>query len=250
MSQYFPGRFAGRAAIITGGASGAGLAVATRIVAEGGQATIWDLSATNLEKAREAEPSLFSSTVDVTKPEAVEHAAQAAYERMGRVDILMNSAGITGPTKPVTEYPREDWQRVLDIHLNGTFFCCQAVIPMMQKAGYGRIVNMSSVAGKEGNPNQSAYSAAKAGMIGFTKSLGKELATSGVLVNAVTPAVFRSALLEQMPQSHIDYMISKIPMGRLGEVDDVTSLVCWLLSEECSFSTAATFDVSGGRTTY
>jgi 2-dehydro-3-deoxy-L-rhamnonate dehydrogenase (NAD+) len=246
----FKGRFAGRASVITGGASGAGLAVARRIAAEGGQVMVWDFSEEQLARVRASDPDLFTCLLDVSDPQAVAAAAQKANRAMGRIDLLMNSAGITGPTTPVLEFPQDKWRQVLDIHLNGTFYCCQAVLPFMLANGYGRIVNMSSVAGKEGNPNLSAYSTAKAGLLGFTKSLGKELATTGVLVNAVTPAVFESALLEQMPQSQIDYMTAKIPMGRIGKIEDITSLVCWLLSEECSFSTAATFDVSGGPTTY
>jgi NAD(P)-dependent dehydrogenase (short-subunit alcohol dehydrogenase family) len=163
---------------------------------------------------------------------------------------LVASAGITGPTAKLWEYPLEEWRRVIDIDVNGIFYACRAVVPEMLKNDYGRIVNISSVAGKEGNPNASAYSTAKAAVIGLTKSLGKELATTGVRVNCVTPATFKSPLLSQLPQSQIDYMKSKIPMGRLGEVDEVAALVCWLASEECSFSTAATFDISGGRTTY
>lgn len=246
----FSNRFAGRAAVITGGASGAGLDVARRIAAQGGRVALWDMNNEALTKAAPVFGTALCLSVDVTDPEAVDAAAAETAKAFGRIDLLLNSAGVTGPTVPVLDYPRDAWRKVVDIHLNGTFYCCQAVIPHMLENGYGRIVNVASVAGKEGNPNLSAYSAAKAGVIGFTKSLGKELATSGVLVNAVTPAVFRTALLEQMPQSQIDYMVAKIPMGRLGEVDDVTSLVCWLLSEECSFSTAATFDISGGRTTY
>jgi 3-oxoacyl-[acyl-carrier protein] reductase len=166
------------------------------------------------------------------------------------VDILVVSAGITGPTMAVTEFPVDGWKRVIDINLNGAFYSCREVVPLMKQNDYGRIVNVSSVAGKEGNPNASAYSASKSGMIALTRSLGKELALTGIRVNAVTPATFVSPLLSQMPQSQIDYMKSRIPIGRLGEMDEVAAMICWLASEECSFSTAAVFDISGGRTTY
>jgi 2-dehydro-3-deoxy-L-rhamnonate dehydrogenase (NAD+) len=177
-------------------------------------------------------------------------AAAQSQEALGRVDILVTSAGITGATAPVHEYPLESWRRVIDINLNGIFHCCREVVPLMLANGYGRIVNVASVAGKEGNPNASAYSASKAGVIGFTKSLGKELATKGILVNCITPATFESPILDQLPPSQVEYMRSRIPMGRLGEAYESAALVCWLASEECSFSTAATFDTSGGRTTY
>jgi 3-oxoacyl-[acyl-carrier protein] reductase len=188
--------------------------------------------------------------VDVTNYDSVAAAAQQTFNQLGRLDLLTCSAGITGATAPVDGYPLAEWLRVIDINLNGVFNCCRAVVPFMKRNAYGRIVNMSSVGGKEGNPNAAAYAASKAGVLGLTKALGKELATSGILVNAVTPAVFRTPLLQQMPQSQIDYMVAKIPMGRVGEVEEVAALVCWLLSEECSFSTAATFDLSGGRSTY
>lgn len=243
-------RFAGRVAVITGGASGSGRAVARRIVREGGRVVIWDADAAALQEAAAETGATLALTVDVTDPDAVDRAAAESQAALGRIDLLTCSAGITGPTVPVVDYPRDGWRKVIDINLNGPFYCAQAVIPFMRTNGYGRVVMMSSVGGKEGNPNASAYAASKAGLIGFTKALGKELATSGILVNAVTPAVFRTPLLEQMPQEQIDYMTAKIPMGRIGEVDEVAALVCWLLSEECSFSTAATFDMSGGRTTY
>jgi 2-dehydro-3-deoxy-L-rhamnonate dehydrogenase (NAD+) len=244
------GRFTGKTAIITGGASGSGRGVAERIIAEGGAVALWDANSDVLEEARQATGATIALKVDVTDAAAVARAAEETNQRFGRIDMLLCSAGITGATMPVDEYPVDEWRRVLAINLDGVFHCCRAVVPYMKANGYGRIVNMSSVGGKEGNPNASAYAASKAGVIGFTKALGKELATSGVLVNAVTPAVFRSALLEQMPQSQIDYMIAKIPMGRVGEIEEVTALTCWLLSEECSFSTAAVFDISGGRSTY
>jgi 2-dehydro-3-deoxy-L-rhamnonate dehydrogenase (NAD+) len=244
------GRFTGRTAIVTGGASGSGKAVAERIIAEGGTVALWDANSASLAKAREETGAALAITVDVTDFDAVAASADETNARLGKIDLLVCSAGITGATVPVVDYPVDEWKRVLAINLDGVFHCCRAVAPFMTANGYGRIVNMSSVGGKEGNPNASAYAASKAGVIGFTKALGKELATSGVLVNVVTPAVFRTPLLEQMPQSQIDYMVAKIPMGRVGEVDEVAALVCWLLSEECSFSTGAVFDMSGGRSTY
>ena len=244
-------RFKNRVAVITGGASGVGQDIGVRIAAEGGKVSLWDRDAAHLAKAAAAVGGgAHIVQVDVTDAAKLESAAEAVYEKFGRIDVLVASAGITGPTAKLWEYPLEEWRRVIDIDLHGVFYACRAVIPHMLKHDYGRIVNISSVAGKEGNPNASAYSTAKAGVIGLTKSLGKELATSGVRVNCVTPATFKSPILEQLPQSQIDYMKSKIPMGRLGEVAEVASLVCWLASEECSFSTAATFDISGGRTTY
>lgn len=245
-----PNRFAGRAAVVTGGASGAGKAVAARIVAEGGQVSIWDLNPDTLAAAAAEIGATHSAVLDVADHDAVANAARAANEAMGRLDILVTSAGVTGFTGPLHEFPVDSWRRVVDINLNGCFYACREATPFMLANGYGRIVNVSSVAGKEGNPNASAYSASKAGVLGLTKSLGKELATRGILVNAVTPATFKSPILEQLPQSQIDYMRSRIPMGRLGEVDEIAALICWLASEECSFSTAATFDMSGGRTTY
>lgn len=246
----FDGRFANRTCVISGGASGSGKAVAKRIIQEGGRVALWDQSREALEVAQKETGAELVIPVDVSNPEAVTSAASQSFETLGKIDLLVCSAGITGATAPVVDFPIDNWQRVIDINLNGVFYCCRAVAPYMVENGYGRIVNLSSVAGKEGNPNASAYSASKAGVIAFTKSLGKELATSGVLVNVVTPAVFRSPLNEQVPQSHIDFMISKIPMNRLGEIEEVTSMICWLLSDECSFSTGATFDISGGRTTY
>jgi len=243
-------RFAGRTAIITGGASGLGRATALRIVAEGGRVALWDR---NKEMLREAQAEIGASHVvalDVSDATAVAEAALSSGAALGRVDILMNSAGITGASVPVVDFPLEDGRRVIEINLNGVFYCCRQVVPLMAANGYGRIINVASVAGKEGNPNASAYSASKAGVIGFTKSLGKELALTGVLVNCITPATFESPILEQLPASQIEYMRSRIPMGRLGQVEESAALACWLASSECSFSTAATFDTSGGRTTY
>lgn len=243
-------RFDGRAAIITGGASGAGKAVAARLVAEGATVALWDQNEENLRQAQADSGATSIHVVDVSDPIAVQAAADASIAALSRIHLLVCSAGITGATVPVTDFPLDSWRRVIDINLNGVFYTCRAVLPFMQANDYGRIVNVASVAGKEGNPNASAYSASKAGVIGFTKSLAKELATSGILANAVTPAVFATPLLQQMPQSQIDFMKSKIPMGRLGEVPEVVSMICWLLSDECSFSTGAVFDISGGRTTY
>jgi 3-oxoacyl-[acyl-carrier protein] reductase len=236
--------------VISGGAAGAGKAVAARLASEGCKVALWDIAASQLASAQAETGAAFATKVDVTDAEAVAAAAAATRQELGRIDLLMNSAGITGATAPVADYAPDEWRRVIDINLSSVFYCCRAVIPFMQANGYGRIVNMSSVGGKEGNPNAAAYAASKSGILGFTKALGKELATSGILVNAVTPAVFRTAMLDQMPQSQVDYMVAKIPMGRVGEIDEVAALVCWLLSEECSFSTAATFDISGGRATY
>jgi 3-oxoacyl-[acyl-carrier protein] reductase len=246
----FPGRFSGRTAIVTGGASGLGLLTAQRIQQEGGRVSIWDLTDAALENAKKTLGEVHTVRVDVGNHAEVAEAAKASRAALGRVDILVNCAGITGATVPVQDFPLESWLQVINVNLNGTFFCCRAVVPAMLEQGYGRIVNIASVAGKEGNPKASAYSASKAGVIGLTKSLGKELATSGILVNSITPATFESPILDQLPQSQIDYMRSRIPMGRLGHAEECAALVCWLASEECSFSTAATFDISGGRTTY
>ena len=246
----FAGRFAGRTAVITGGASGLGLDVARRLVAEGSAVILWDFDEAALAKAKAEVGAIATAVVDVASWPDVEVAAAAAKAAAPAIDILVNSAGITGPTTPVADFPLEGWHKVIDVNLSGTFHCCRALAGAMAASGYGRIVNVASVAGKEGNPNASAYSASKAGVLALTKSLGKELATSGVLVNAVTPAVFDSPLLAQMPQSQVDFMRSRIPMGRLGRTEETTAMICFLLSEECSFSTAATFDTSGGRTTY
>jgi len=246
----FANRFAGRRAVITGGASGLGKAVADRMVAEGGQVALWDLKPEALEEAATDVGAAFTFAVDVSDHASVAQAAKASLNALGRIDILVNSAGITGATAPVHEFPVESWERVININLSGAFYCCREVVPFMLAGGYGRIVNVSSVAGKEGNPNASAYSASKAGVIGLTKSLGKELAGKGVIANALTPATFESPILEQLPKSQVDYMRSKIPMGRLGEVSESAAMVCFMASEECSFTTAATFDTSGGRTTF
>jgi len=248
--MIYAGRFQGRAAVITGGASGLGLEAAKRIVAEGGRACLWDLNSESLTQARKETGASHTIALDVSDPKAVERAAAEAQKELGKIDILVNSAGITGATHTVIDYPIESWLKVIDVNGNGLFYCCRFIAPMMVERGYGRIVNISSVAGKEGNPNASSYSASKAAVLGFTKSLGKELATKGVIVNAVTPATFDSPILDGVPQSHIDYMRSKIPMERLGKASEIAAAVCWLASEECSFTTASTLDTSGGRTTY
>jgi 3-oxoacyl-[acyl-carrier protein] reductase len=224
--------FAGRNAIVTGGAQGIGAAIVKRLQSSGANVTVWDLDA----KAR----------VDVGDPLSI----QKALMGINRVDVLVNNAGIAGMNKPTVDYPIEEWERVLRVNLTSQFLCCRAVAPLMVKAGYGRIVNIASIAGKEGNPNAVAYSASKAGVIALTKSLGKELAKSGVLVNCVTPAAAKTAIFDQMTEEHINFMLSKIPMGRFVQVDEIASLVCWLASEDCSFSTGGVFDISGGRATY
>jgi len=246
----YAGRFAGRCAIVTGGASGLGKDVARRIVAEGGSVVLWDLDAGRLAAAQAETGAVHTIALDVCDIDAVVAAAQDSAAVLGKVDILVCSAGITGATAPVHEYPLDSWKRVVDINLNGLFYCCRSVVPLMLANGYGRIVNVSSVAGKEGNPNASAYSATKAAVIGLTKSLGKELAGKNIIANALTPATFESPILEQLPASQVDYMRSKIPMGRLGEIPESTAMVCFMASEECSFTTASTFDTSGGRTTF
>jgi 3-oxoacyl-[acyl-carrier protein] reductase len=250
MSATYANRFAGRTAVITGGASGLGKAVAARIIAEGGRVALWDLDADGLKDAAAQIGASHVEALDVSDQAAVAAAAKASNAALGKIDILVASAGITGATVPVHEFPLDSWRRVIDINLNGVFYCCRELVPFMLAGGYGRIVNVASVAGKEGNPNASAYSASKAGVIGLTKSLGKELATKGVIANAITPATFESPILEQLPQSQVDYMRGKIPMGRLGEIHESAAMVCFMASEECSFTTASTFDTSGGRTTF
>ncbi|HEX8486441.1 SDR family NAD(P)-dependent oxidoreductase [Sphingomonas sp.] len=246
----FAGRFAGRTAVVTGGASGLGAQVGRRIAAEGGTVALWDLDPDALAIAQRETGAVHVAALDVSDAGAVSAAAAATAAVLGKVDILVCSAGITGATVPVEEFPIDSWLRVIDVNLNGLFYCCRAIVPHMVANGYGRIVTVSSVAGKEGNPNASAYSASKAGVIGFTKSLGKELATKGVIANAITPATFESPILAQLPPTQVDYMRGKIPMGRLGEVHETAAMVCFMASEECSFTTAATFDTSGGRTTF
>jgi 2-dehydro-3-deoxy-L-rhamnonate dehydrogenase (NAD+) len=239
-------RFANRVAVVTGGVSGIGAGIAERLATEGARVSLWDHDAAALAAAAAA----HKTTVDVTDAEAVQRAAADTAGVLGRIDVLIACAGITGPNASVWDYPIADWDRVIDVNLNGVFYCNRAVVPFMLRRDYGRIVNIASIAGKEGNPSAAAYSASKAGVIGLTKSLGKELAKTNVRVNCVTPAAVRTPLFAQMTQEHIDFMLSKIPLGRFGEIDEIASLVCWLASEECSFSTGGVFDISGGRATY
>jgi len=243
--------FKGRTAIVTGGAMGIGLAVAQRLAASGGRVSIWDRDGEALEKARAAlGPDADLRRVDVTNAAAVEGTARETAATLGRLDALVCSAGITGPNTTTWDYPVDAWRQVIEVNLNAIFYCNRAVVPLMLKADYGRIVNIASVAGKEGNPNAPAYSASKAGVIGLTKSLGKELAKSGIRVNCVAPAAVKTAIFDQMTQAHIDFMLSKIPMGRFGLVEEIAALAAWLCTEDCSFSTGAVFDLSGGRATY
>ncbi len=241
-----PGRFQGQIALVTGASSGIGAGVARRLAAEGATLSLWDMDAAALAKSGAA----HTVVLDVTDPDAVHQAAAETAAALGKIDILVTSAGITGPNHPTWEYPVAAWDRVIDVNLKGVFYCNRAVVPFMQANGYGRIVNIASIAGKEGNPNASAYSASKAGVIGLTKSLGKELAATEIRVNCVTPAAVRTPLFAQMTQQQIDWMLSKIPIARFGEIDEVASLILWLASEECSFSTGGVFDISGGRATY
>jgi 2-dehydro-3-deoxy-L-rhamnonate dehydrogenase (NAD+) len=237
-----------RVAVITGGTRGIGYAIAERAARSGARIALWDLE--GAERSAAKINGAIGLKLDVTDAGAVAHAMQATERRLGPIDILVASAGITGPNTTVAEYPVDAWRKVLEINLTGVFLCNRAVAPGMAKRNYGRIVNIASIAGKEGNPNASAYSASKAGVIALTKSLGKELAMTGVRVNCVAPAVIKTELFDQMTEEFIQYMLSKVPMGRFGTVDEVAALVVWLCSEDCSFSTGAAFDLSGGRATY
>ncbi len=240
------GRFEGRVAVVTGGVSGIGAGIAARLAAEGARLSLWDMDEAGLA----ASGAAHTVRLDVTDSAAVHRAAESAVAALGSIDILVTSAGITGPNMPTWEYPVEAWDRVIDINLKGVFYSNRAVVPFMRARNSGRIVNIASIAGKDGNPNASAYSASKAGVIGLTKSLGKELADTGIRVNCVTPAAVKTPLFTQMTQQQIDWMLSKIPIGRFGEIDEVASLVLWLASDECSFSTGGVFDISGGRAVY
>ena len=243
--------YEGRTAVITGGAAGIGQAVARRLVDSGARVALWDRDPQALEAAKAVlGPATVTLALDVADAGAVDRAAREAAAALGAIDVLVCSAGITGPNTTVWDYPVDEWKRVFDVNVHGLFYCNRAIVPHMRAKNYGRIVNIASVAGKEGNPNASAYSASKAAVIGLTKSLGKELATTGIRVNCVTPAAVRTAIFDQMTQQHIDFMLSKIPLGRFGTVDEIAALVCWLGSEDCSFSTGAVFDASGGRATY
>lgn len=243
-------RFSGQRAVVTGGAAGIGLAIAQRIADEGGQVTIWDRDAAAIDKAAKSSANMSGHVVDITRDSDVDAAAKRSSETMGGIDILVCSAGITGPNTTTWEYPVDEWRKVFDVNVHGLFYCNRACAPIMIDGGYGRIVNIASVAGKEGNPNAPAYSSSKAAVIGLTKSLGKELAKHPITVNCVTPAAVRTAIFDQMTEEHINFMLSKIPMGRFGTVEEIAALVCWLASKECSFTTGGVFDISGGRATY
>ena len=244
-------RFEGMTAIVTGGASGIGLAVARRFIAEGGRVTLWDSDPARIKAAAsELGDKSRAERVDVADSKDVERAAEASHKAMGQIDALVCSAGVAGKNAQTIDYPIDEWKRVFDININGLFYCNRSVARHMKARGYGRIVNIASIAGKEGNPGACAYSASKAAVIGFTKSLGKELAKDGVTVNSVAPAVIDTPILEQASAAHIAYMKSKIPMERFGTVEEAAALICWLMSRECSFSTGACYDLSGGRATY
>jgi 2-dehydro-3-deoxy-L-rhamnonate dehydrogenase (NAD+) len=243
----------GQRAIVTGGAQGIGRAVAERLLDSGAAVAIWDRDKAALgeaEKALSARGQVAAIEADVTKLDSVVSAVEETNARLGGLDILVNNAGISGPNAPTWEYPPEAWDEVLAVDLTGVFYCCRAVVPYLIAHDYGRIVNVASVAGKEGNPNAPAYSAAKAGVIALTKSLGKELADRDIAVNCVTPAAARTRIFDQMKPEHIDYMLSKIPRGRFVEVAEIAALVAWLASRDCSFTTGGVFDISGGRATY
>ncbi len=242
-----------RVAVVTGAAQGIGFSVAHRLLQSGAAVALWDVDPAALENARrelEALASVTIEAVDVADPNSVDTATKATIQKHGTIDILVANAGIAGPNHPTWEYPVEAWKQVLDINLTGVFLCCRAILPIMLHQNYGRIVNVASIAGKEGNPNAPAYSASKAGVIALTKSLGKETAGSNIAVNCVTPAAARTRIFDQMKPEFIDYMLSKIPRGRFLEVDEVSAMIAWLVSEENSFTTAAVFDLSGGRATY
>jgi 3-oxoacyl-[acyl-carrier protein] reductase len=244
---------ANRKAIVTGGARGIGYAIAERLLQSGASVSLWDIDDAALQAAS-AELSklgkVHTAVVDVTSDASVDAAAASTNAALGGIDILVNNAGIAGSTAKLWELPVAEWRKVVEIDLIGPYLCCRAVVPTMLKGGFGRIINIASIAGKEGNPNASHYSAAKAGVVALTKSLGKELAQSNILVNCITPAVIETDILKQVGQSHIDYMLSKIPMNRFGQKHEAAAMVAWLASEDCSFTTGAVFDLSGGRATY
>ncbi len=243
----------GRVAIVTGGVSGIWRAIAQRMADSGATVSLWDRDAEALAKAAKelgGRTKVHTSNVDVSNYQQVAAAAKDTAATMGKIDALVNSAGIAGANAMLWEYPVEEWVRVHNINLHGVFYACREVVPYLQQNGYGRIVNIASIAGKEGNPTASAYSSSKAAVIGLTKSLGKELAKQNITVNCVTPAAVKTPIFDQVSQQHIDYMLQKIPMARFGLVEEIASMVCWLCSEDASFSTGAVFDLSGGRATY
>jgi len=243
----------GKNAIVTGGARGIGLAITQRLLASGANVTMWDRDQSALDataKALNLKDRVHAVAVDIANPDSVRDAGEKTIKHWQRVHILVNNAGIAGVTKKLWEFTPAEWQEVIQVNLNGVFLCCHAIVPHMMANKYGRIVNIASIAGKEGNPNAAHYSASKAGVIALTKSLAKEAATTGVIVNCITPAVIQTDILKQVAQSHIDYMLSKIPMGRFGLKEEAAALVAWLCSDDCSFSTGAAFDLSGGRATY
>jgi 3-oxoacyl-[acyl-carrier protein] reductase len=243
--------FQGRHAVVTGGATGLGYAIAQRLIASGGTVTLWDRDEAGAQAAaKDLGAQAHAVAVDVAQHGSVQAAVQATLKHSPRIDALVNSAGITGPNTKVWEYPVQAWSDVFAVNVHGLFHCCREVVPLMRTQGWGRIVNIASVAGKDGNPNASAYSASKAAVIALTKSLGKELADTGVRVNCVTPAAVKTAIFDQMSAEHIAFMLSKIPMGRFGTPQEVAAMVAWLCTEDCSFSTGAVFDLSGGRSTY
>lgn len=242
-----------RHAVVTGGAQGIGLAVATRLIESGASISLWDRDADLLNTAQKRLGKIGTAStevVDVSDPDSVSNATESTASKHGSIDILVANAGIAGPNHKTWEYPIDAWKQILDINLTGVFLCCRAVVPYMLRQDYGRIVNVASIAGKEGNPTASAYSASKAGVIALTKSLGKETATRNIAVNCITPAAARTRIFEQISQEHIDFMLSRIPRGRFLEVDEVAAMVAWLVSEENTFTTGAVFDLSGGRATY
>jgi len=249
MNEY---NFKGRTAVITGGAQGFGFAISKKIINSGGKVIIWDIDKKAIEIAqKDINSKNFSfQIVDITDFNNVEKSVGDLEKQFGKIDIFVNNAGMTGMNAKVWDYPLEEWKKVIELNLNATFYCCKAIVPHMIKNNYGRIVNIASIAGKEGNPNASAYSTSKAGVIGLTKSLGKELSDKNIAVNCVTPAAAKTRIFDQMTKEHINYMLSKIPRNRFAKVNELASLVCWLASEENSFSTAAVFDLSGGRATY
>jgi 3-oxoacyl-[acyl-carrier protein] reductase len=240
----------GRRAVITGGSSGIGFAAAQRFVESGATVALWDIHEAGLAQAARKLVGVSTYCVDITNEDAVSRVTQQTASDLGSIDILVNSAGIAGEQHPVTEFPLLAWQRIIDINLTGTFICCKAVVPVMRRFDYGRIVNMSSTAGKDGNATVSAYSASKAGVMALTKSLGKELAGTGIRVNCVTPAMIETELVSTMSPERIRTALSRIPMGRAGKPEEVAAMIAWLASEDCSFSTGGVFDISGGRSTY